>query len=164
MRIYSFGLPERELTRLSVCQLTQRPSANKRWITPGLTWRGSCSVVLREFGQYEATAAYLVKWIVSSLWGPNGLREVRCVLWLEWAESRTTWMHEMGIILKAVRYYYIRRTLRHNIPWYFIRDKICSTKLTRVRLEVFTAVSMKNGVFWDVTPCGSCKNRRFGGT
>jgi hypothetical protein len=21
-----------------------------------------------------------------------------------------------------------------------------------------------NGVFWDVTPCGSCKNRRFGGT
>jgi hypothetical protein len=23
---------------------------------------------------------------------------------------------------------------------------------------------MKNGVFWDVTPCGSCKNRRFRGT
>jgi hypothetical protein len=23
---------------------------------------------------------------------------------------------------------------------------------------------MKNGVFLDVTPCGSCKNRRFGGT
>jgi hypothetical protein len=23
---------------------------------------------------------------------------------------------------------------------------------------------MKNGVFWDVTPCGSCKNRHFGGT
>jgi hypothetical protein len=22
----------------------------------------------------------------------------------------------------------------------------------------------KNGVFWDVTLCGSCKNRRFGGT
>jgi hypothetical protein len=22
----------------------------------------------------------------------------------------------------------------------------------------------KNGAFWDVTPCGSCKNRRFGGT
>jgi hypothetical protein len=20
---------------------------------------------------------------------------------------------------------------------------------------------MKNGVFWDVTPCGSCRNRRF---
>jgi hypothetical protein len=24
--------------------------------------------------------------------------------------------------------------------------------------------SRKNAVFWDVTPCGSCKNRRFGGT
>jgi hypothetical protein len=34
----------------------------------------------------------------------------------------------------------------------------------RVRFEVFTAVTMKNGVFWDVTPCGSCKNWRFGGT
>jgi hypothetical protein len=33
-----------------------------------------------------------------------------------------------------------------------------------VKFEVFTAVTMKNGVFWDVTPCGYCKNRRFGGT
>jgi hypothetical protein len=33
-----------------------------------------------------------------------------------------------------------------------------------VRFEVFTAVTLKNCVFWDDTPCGSCKNRRFGGT
>jgi hypothetical protein len=33
-----------------------------------------------------------------------------------------------------------------------------------VRFEAFTAVTMKNGVLWVVTPCGSCKNRRFGGT
>jgi hypothetical protein len=32
-----------------------------------------------------------------------------------------------------------------------------------VRFEVFTAVTMKNAVFWDVTPCGSSNNRRFGG-
>jgi hypothetical protein len=25
------------------------------------------------------------------------------------------------------------------------------------------AVTMQNAVLWDVTPCGSCKNRRFGG-
>jgi hypothetical protein len=30
-----------------------------------------------------------------------------------------------------------------------------------VRFEVFMAVTVKNDVFWDVTPCGSCKNRRF---
>jgi hypothetical protein len=23
---------------------------------------------------------------------------------------------------------------------------------------------LKNGVFWDVTLCGNCKNRNFGGT
>jgi hypothetical protein len=41
----------------------------------------------------------------------------------------------------------------------------CS-KLPRrdVRFEVLTAVTMKNAVFWDVTLCGSCKKRRFGGT
>jgi hypothetical protein len=30
--------------------------------------------------------------------------------------------------------------------------------------EVFTALTMKNGIFWDVTLCDSCKSRRFGGT
>jgi hypothetical protein len=30
--------------------------------------------------------------------------------------------------------------------------------------EVFMVVTMKNAVFWDVTPCDCCKNRRFGGT
>jgi hypothetical protein len=40
----------------------------------------------------------------------------------------------------------------------------CDVRRCYVRFEVFTAVTMKNGVFWDVTPCGSCKNRRFGGT
>jgi hypothetical protein len=33
-----------------------------------------------------------------------------------------------------------------------------------LRFDVITAVTMKNVVFWDVTPCGSCKNRRFGET
>jgi hypothetical protein len=33
-----------------------------------------------------------------------------------------------------------------------------------LRFEIFTAVTVKNVVFWDVTPCGSCKNRRFAGT
>jgi hypothetical protein len=32
-----------------------------------------------------------------------------------------------------------------------------------VRFEVFTAVTMKNVVFWDIMPCGSCKNGRFRG-
>jgi hypothetical protein len=40
--------------------------------------------------------------------------------------------------------------------------------LTVVQLKtVFTKdynmTVLKNVVFWDVTPCGSCKNRRFGG-
>jgi hypothetical protein len=33
-----------------------------------------------------------------------------------------------------------------------------------VGFVVFTAVTMKNVVFWDVVPCRSCVNQRFGGT
>jgi hypothetical protein len=33
-----------------------------------------------------------------------------------------------------------------------------------VGFEVFTAVTMKNAVFWEVAPCGFCKNQCFGGT
>jgi hypothetical protein len=44
-------------------------------------------------------------------------------------------------------------------------DRLLQTiSVTYVRFEVLTAVTIKNGVFWDVTPCGSCKNRRFVGT
>jgi hypothetical protein len=35
-------------------------------------------------------------------------------------------------------------------------------ELSCARLEVFTAVTIKNGVVRDGTTCGSCKNRRFG--
>jgi hypothetical protein len=37
---------------------------------------------------------------------------------------------------------------------YFNEFVICYVD---VRFEVFTAVTMKNGVFWDVTPCGSVR-------
>jgi hypothetical protein len=36
--------------------------------------------------------------------------------------------------------------------------------LSCIRFEVFTAVTMKNVIFWDVTLCSSCNNRCFGGT
>jgi hypothetical protein len=49
-------------------------------------------------------------------------------------------------------------TLAVNISWGML------IKLKHVRFEVFTAVTMNNVVFWDVTPCASCKNRHFGVT
>jgi hypothetical protein len=33
-----------------------------------------------------------------------------------------------------------------------------------VRFQMFTAVTMKNAEFWDVTLCGFCKNRHFEGS
>jgi hypothetical protein len=60
-----------------------------------------------------------------------------------------------------------------SIPFYihtgilalYLRSKyLTNFTVLGVKFEVFTAVTMKSGVFWDVTPCGSCKNRRFGGS
>jgi hypothetical protein len=36
-------------------------------------------------------------------------------------------------------------------------------KMKNLRFEVFTAVTVRNDVFWDVEPCSSYVNRRFGG-
>jgi hypothetical protein len=52
--------------------------------------------------------------------------------------------------------YLVARKVLEKVHW-------CNS-LQIVRFEVFTAVTMKNDVFWDVTPCGSCTNRRFWGT
>jgi hypothetical protein len=42
--------------------------------------------------------------------------------------------------------------------------KMRKTVEVYVVFEVFTAATMKNAVFWEVTPCGSCKYRSLGGT
>jgi hypothetical protein len=52
----------------------------------------------------------------------------------------------------------------------YVEQRIFTTANTylemvcNVRFEVFTAVTMKNAVFWDITPCSFCKNGRLGGT
>jgi hypothetical protein len=53
----------------------------------------------------------------------------------------------------------LQRTVRDELG-----RKLMESIQTFAGSEVFTAVTMKNAAFWDVAPCGSCKNRRFGGT
>jgi hypothetical protein len=45
-----------------------------------------------------------------------------------------------------------------------ITSPLESSWLMLCKIEVFTAVTMKNAVFWDDASHGFCKNRRFGGT
>jgi hypothetical protein len=56
----------------------------------------------------------------------------------------------------------------HKINPSWLQDTVsCNLSLMKlmqyVRFQVFTAVTMKNVIFWDVTPCGSCKNWCFRG-
>jgi hypothetical protein len=49
---------------------------------------------------------------------------------------------------------------RENLNSYMLSIYLNTLRfICYVRFEFITAVTMKNGVFWDVTPCGSCKNR-----
>jgi hypothetical protein len=45
-----------------------------------------------------------------------------------------------------------------------VKNVFYNRHLLYVRFEVFMAVTMNNAVFWDVIPCGSCKNGRSRGT
>jgi hypothetical protein len=69
----------------------------------------------------------------------------------------TRWSKPSDTMLQTSSHFSI---LTINVPG-------CSVEMVQVMMK--TAVetpnlTLKNGVFWDVTPCGSCKNRRFGGT
>jgi hypothetical protein len=47
---------------------------------------------------------------------------------------------------------------------YFQNDFLIMVRVFTLyeRFEVSTAATVTNGLFWDITPCASCKKRRFG--
>jgi hypothetical protein len=68
---------------------------------------------------------------------------------------------------EAVRRSFIKEDFRFPLRRIYIRKfsyKRYDTHFFKyVRFEVFTEATLKSAVFCDVTPCGSCKDRRFGG-
>jgi hypothetical protein len=85
------------------------------------------------------------------------------------------WKEAVMALFEVLSRYLPEKTKEnHEKPassWWFSRPKLeagSSQTQSRsdncVRSEVFTAVTMKNPVFWDVAPCRFCVNRRFGGT
>jgi hypothetical protein len=80
--------------------------------------------------------------------------------------------YEMSLDYKApkpIKYQLLRNETSITLFYYFLKFEVnTNLKFTQayayVCFEVFTAVTMKNGVFGNVTPCFSCNNRRFGGT
>jgi hypothetical protein len=85
------------------------------------------------------------------------------------ASIRVTRIGELGITQAATSN---RRTLRRkphgvNIPEdTFLHSHRRENLKSYIILNSFYSLNqnMKNDVFWDVTPRGPCKNRRFGGT
>jgi hypothetical protein len=63
----------------------------------------------------------------------------------------------------------VSHTANSQFPCYYGDDCHCTRHshilitLISARFQVFTTLTIKNAVFWDDTPCGSCKGRRFVG-
>jgi hypothetical protein len=58
----------------------------------------------------------------------------------------------------------VRTDVSEELSASFIRvTRFCELGTTSAVITKSLRIE-KNGVFWVVTPCGSCKNRRFGGT
>jgi hypothetical protein len=64
---------------------------------------------------------------------------------------------------KLIRLGHDSRVLHFPLPFYFPFFESLSmyTHTAAIGSPNLNKCSLKNGVFWDVTPCGSCKNRRF---
>jgi hypothetical protein len=56
------------------------------------------------------------------------------------------------------------RLLLYRNPVHTSQETCYVSATESSRLKLFTAVAIKNAVFWDVTLCDFCKNIRFGGT
>jgi hypothetical protein len=67
------------------------------------------------------------------------------------AEQSTSLIsYPLQVNIQPLSSIYITRPVNHSLADYSVRKLIHGKQVK------------KNGVFWDVTPCGSCKNRRFG--
>jgi hypothetical protein len=86
-------------------------------------------------------------------------------LGLHWLALKFMLNNSFHIILDNATVNYLRGLVTYNEPP-AVKTNFTTIVLglNIVRFEVFTTVTMKNGVFCDVMPCGSCKNLSFGGT
>jgi hypothetical protein len=86
--------------------------------------------------------------------------------WDLWVRSQELWplVHRGGLsfwssYIKIQDWYIDSNTLTT------LSSQTCSICMFSLKWHILPQTQgRKNGVFWDVTPCGSCKNRRFGGT
>jgi hypothetical protein len=87
---------------------------------------------------------------------------LRSILWLLVTANNPNSSIVVTLMMETIRYFetsVLTRVTWHNIPEDgIIQHGYLQTKSTPYHLpfDVFTAVTMKNAISWDVMPCGSC--------
>jgi hypothetical protein len=104
---------------------------------------------LRHMGRFPICARPLFCWIVI---------DTPCIENEESAASVNDTLRRIRKVVIA--------TYRHFLPRYLSRSSPNPGRNSYpVLWSIYPRITiLKNDVFWDVTPCRSCKNRRFGGT
>jgi hypothetical protein len=59
------------------------------------------------------------------------------------------------MLMENLKSYTSKSSLLERTNWFHLSLGLEWNQVHYLRFEVFTAVTMKNGVFWDVTPCDS---------
>jgi hypothetical protein len=80
-----------------------------------------------------------------------------CLGFLVWNHSQDNTSGDIETCSSRIQVYSVTATIACSPDRYWVNNLEWS-------IWGFTPMSMKNAVFWDLTPCGSCKNRCFGGT
>jgi hypothetical protein len=89
-------------------------------------------------------------------------------LWFLWTGSCIFRMLEKHSNTESCISFVNINSMGHSHFWH---NNSCTTSLLNFHhsthnrsISLCSVFILKNGVFWDVTPCGCCKRRRFGGT
>jgi hypothetical protein len=90
-----------------------------------------------------------------------------CPSWCVCDDNERVFQEESGsrrVVLCCVVNLY--NAMYELFSYYYSHPSKCPRYIVLAACEVIDTLlnHLKNGVLWDVTPCGSCKNRRFGGT
>jgi hypothetical protein len=94
------------------------------------------------------------------------LRRVACVR-TEVSEERGFLQEPHGVTSQKTAFFIVIAVKTSNLTFTNVmtsRRMLYIGNLTITGMIINVHENLKNGVFWVVTPCGSCKNRRFGGT
>jgi hypothetical protein len=94
------------------------------------------------------------------------IQKAVCRLMLLWHDGWKPASPDSWVVLLDCYYQAMTHEGIEGLVFTVVACRVCSFResVIIIRFEVFTAVTVKNALFWDVAPCKYCVKRHFWGT